>query len=410
MLDVNFVRQHFPALNGEWIFLDNAGGSQILGSIVERISDYLIYTNVQLGASYGVSQQSTQRVDQARHLMATFINAKNSDEIVFGSSTTQLLANLALAMSASFKSGDEVIVTNCDHESNIGAWTRLSALGVVVNTWKVHPETLTLELDDLENLLTEKTRIVAFTAASNVLGTLNSVAKITQLVHRYGAQVCVDAVAYAPHRAIDVQAWNVDYCVFGAYKVYGPHCSVLYGKHEHLLKLTNINHYFIANDDIPYKLQPGSANFELSWGAAGILEYCEMLATRFNDAPAATAHGRVHQAFEAIADHEAQLAQRFLHFLISQPKVRIIGNKSAEQSQRVPTISFAVEGKHASGIVKAMDPFKIGIRWGDFYARKLIESLGLAKQGGVVRVSMVHYNTLEEVDKLINCLDTGLLG
>jgi selenocysteine lyase/cysteine desulfurase len=177
-----------------------------------------------------------------------------------------------------------------------------------------------------------------------------------------------------------------------------------------IIKLTNINHYFIANDDIPYKLQPGSANFELSWGAAGILEYCEMLATRFNDAPAATDHGRVHQSFEAIADHEAQLAQRFLHFLTSQPKVRIIGNKSAEQSQRVPTISFAVEGKHASEIVKAIDPHKIGIRWGDFYARKLIESLGLANQGGVVRVSMVHYNTLEEVDKLINCLDTGLLG
>jgi len=410
MFDINFIRQQFPALNGEWIFLDNAGGSQILGSIVERISDYLINTNVQLGASYGISQQSTQRVDQARHLMATFINAKSPDEVIFGSSTTQLLANLALAMSASFKPGDEVIVTNCHHESNIGPWTRLSALGVIVKTWKVHPDTLRLELDDLENLLTEKTRILAFTAASNVLGTLNPVAEISQLAHRYGTQVCVDAVAYAPHRALNVQAWDVDYCVFSAYKVYGPHCSVLYGKREHLLNLTSLNHYFIANDDIPYKLQPGNANFELSWGAAGIIDYCETLATRFFDEPAKTTYGQVAQAFEAISSHEEQLAHRLLSFLASQPKVRVIGIESADQSQRVPTISFAVQNKHASEVVKAIDPFKIGIRWGDFYARKLIESLGLASHGGIIRVSMVHYNTLEEVDQLIQHLDSGLLG
>ncbi|MBC7880790.1 MAG: cysteine desulfurase-like protein [Anaerolineae bacterium] len=410
MFDINFIRQQFPALNGEWIFLDNAGGSQILGSIVERISDYLIHTNVQLGASYGISQQSTQRVEEARQLMATFINAKSPDEVIFGSSTTQLLANLALAMAASFKPGDEVIVTNCDHESNIGPWTRLCALGVIVKTWKVHPDTLRLELDDLENLLTEKTRIVAFTAASNVLGTLNPIAAITQLAHRYGAQVCVDAVAYAPHRALNVQAWDVDYCVFSAYKVYGPHCSVLYGKREHLLNLTNLNHYFIANDDIPYKLQPGNSNFELSWGAAGILEYCETLAMRFFDEPAKTTYGQVTQAFEAIASHEEQLAHRLLTFLVSQPKVRVIGIESADQSQRVPTISFAVQNKHASEVVQAIDPFKIGIRSGDFYARKLIESLGLASHGGIIRVSMVHYNSLEEIDQLIKHLDSGLLG
>ncbi len=410
MFDINFVRQQFPALNGEWIFLDNAGGSQILGRIVERISDYLIHTNVQLGASYAVSQQSTQRVDQARYLMATYINAKSPDEVIYGSSTTQLLANLALAMAASFKPGDEVIVTNCDHESNIGPWTRLSALGVIVKTWKVHPDTLRLELDDLENLLSEKTRILAFTAASNVLGTLNPIVEITQLAHRYGAQVCVDAVAYAPHRALDVQAWDVDYCVFSAYKVYGPHCSVLFGKREHLLQLTSLNHYFIANDDLPYKLQPGNANFELSWGAAGIVEYCETLATRFFDEPARTTYGQVTQAYEAIANHEEQLAQKFLTFLASQPQVCVIGSESADKTKRVPTISFAVQNKHASEIVEAIDPFKIGIRWGDFYARKLIESLGLSNLGGIVRVSMVHYNTLEEVDQLIKHLDSGLLG
>jgi cysteine desulfurase family protein (TIGR01976 family) len=405
MLDLDFVRSQFPALAGEWTYLDNAGGSQTLVGVADRVRDYLLSTNVQLGASYAVSRQAGERVAEATRAMAASINAGDEREVVIGPSTTQLLANLALAMRHQLAVGDEVIVTNCDHEANIGPWVRLADQGVTVKTWKVDPDTLQLRTSDLEKLLTERTRLVAFTHASNILGTVNPVVDITRLVHEHGARVCVDAVSYAPHRALDVRAWDVDYYVFSSYKVYGPHLAVLYGKRELLEGLATINHAFVPDDDVPRKLQPGSVNYELSYGLLGVTEYFEALARRSAGAPADSLHGRVSQAFELIAEQEEALAARLLDYLRGKRGVRVLGHDRPDRALRVPTVSFTVEGHDPAAVAAHVDGAHIGIRYGDFYARRLIEALGLGERNGVVRVSMVHYNTVNEIDALIARFD-----
>jgi cysteine desulfurase family protein (TIGR01976 family) len=408
MLDLDFVRSQFPALAGEWTYLDNAGGSQTLAGVADRVRDYLLGTNVQLGASYAVSRQAGERVAEATRAVAASINAADEHEVVIGPSTTQLLANLALAMRPQLAPGDEVIVTNCDHEANIGPWVRLADQGVVVKTWKVDPDTLELRASDLEALMSERTRLVCFTHASNILGTINPVADITRRVHERGARVCVDAVSYAPHRPLDVQAWDVDYYVFSSYKVYGPHLAVLYGKRELLEGLATINHFFVPDDDVPRKLQPGSVNYELTYGLLGVIEYFEALATRAASTLADGPHGRVVQAFEPVAEHEEALAARLLDYLRNKNGVRILGHDRADRRLRVPTVSFTAEGRDPAAVAAHVDGARIGIRYGDFYARRLIEALGLGERNGVVRVSMVHYNTLDEIDALIARLDPVL--
>jgi cysteine desulfurase family protein (TIGR01976 family) len=403
---IEFVRQQFPSLAGDWTFFDNAGGSQTLKQVVDRISKYLLTSDVQLGASYAISQLAGDRVAKAAQGMATFINAKSPSEVVMGSSTTLMIRILSLCISQTWQPDDEVIVTNCDHEANIGAWVALEKQGINIKVWRINPETLQLHLEDLEPLLSEKTRLVAFTHASNILGTINPVKEITQLVHSYGAKVCIDGVAYAPHRLIDVQDLDVDFYALSFYKVYGSHYALLYGKQEHLLAMPGLNHYFISQTDIPYKFQLGNVNFELSYGMLGLCDYLSELAQHtYNEQAALDLRSRMVQAFEAISVQEEELGDRFLKYLTSKPNVRIIGQPEASRTSRVPTISFVVEGVHSETIPLQVDKHNIGIRFGDFYAKRLIESLGLDKQGGVVRVSMVHYNTFEEVDRLIQVLE-----
>ncbi|HIK40739.1 cysteine desulfurase-like protein [Thermoleptolyngbya sp. M55_K2018_002] len=405
-LQLDYVRAQFPALAGEWVFFDNAGGSQTLKRVADRISDYLLTTNVQLGASYDVSQQSTARVAEAAQAAAMLINAAEPGEVVMGGSTTLLLRILSLCLGQTFRPGDEIIVTNCDHESNIGCWLDLRKQGIIVKFWNLNPETLQLDLDTLAQLMTPRTRLVALTHVSNILGTINPIRQIANLVHERGAMICVDGVAYAPHRQVDVQALDVDFYVFSFYKVYGPHYALLYGKREHLLTMPGINHYFISQETIPYKFQPGNVNFELSYGAAGVVDYLSDLAVQHgSDRPASDLFGRLSEAFDRIAEHEAQLSDRLLSYLHSQPRVKLWGDPTADRDRRVPTIAFTVGQLNSATIPPQIDRHHIGIRYGDFYARRLIEDLGLAQQNGVVRVSMVHYNTLEECDRLIAALD-----
>ncbi len=391
-LDVDRVRSEFPALAGEWTFFDNAGGSQVLERVAERVRDYMLSTSVQLGASYAASREAGERVDAAARATAAFMGARDEHEIVIGSSTTQLLANLAIAMREHIAAGDEIVVTTCDHESNVGPWRRLAAeRGAIVKEWRVDPKTLRLEARDLDALLSDRTRLVCFTHASNVVGSVHDVTALTRSAHARGAKVCVDGVAYAPHRKIDVAAWDVDYYAFSFYKVYGPHLAVLFGKRALLDALPCIHHDFIGRDVVPYKLQPGNVCFELCHGLGGIYEYFDAL-------------GGAAKAFDAIAAHEEQLAERLLAFLRSAPGVRIHGDASADRARRVPTISFTVDGRKSSDVVSAIDPHRIGIRFGDFYARRLVDELGLRAQGGVVRVSMVHYNSIDEVNRLVGAL------
>ena len=403
-LDLSFVRAQFPALQGDWAFLDNAGGSQALGRVIDRIGDYLRTTNVQLGASYAVSERASARMQDAQRRMATFVNAGRPEEVVMGPTSTLQVQLLARAMAHQFSPGDEVVVSRADHESNIGAWVGLDACGVIPRFWELNAVSGMLELDDLDRVMSPRTRLVAFTHASNIFGRIHPVAEITRFVHDRGAKVCVDGVAYAPHRAVDVTAWDVDYYVLSLYKVYGPHHALLYGKYEHLLELDNLYHYFIAKDRIPYKLQPGNPNYELSYGSIGIVDYVEELGVS-GDASAAPARARIEQAFDAIADHEQVLADRLLGYLATRPRVRVIGDTTADKAVRVPTVSFVVNGTDSQAIVRHIDTRQIGIRFGDFHSRRLVEHLGLATHNGVVRVSMVHYNTVEEIDRLIAGLE-----
>ncbi len=402
-LDLNFVRKNFPALDKDWIYFDNAGGTQTAKQVADRISDYLLTTNVQLGASYEVSVQSGARVEEAQQKWAEVINAANPSEVAFGSSTTMLLQSLARSFSETLKPGDEIIVTNCDHEANIGPWVRLQKLGIVIKTWKVNPDTFELKTDELEKLMTDKTRLVAFTHVSNIIGTINPVKEITKFIHDRGALVCVDGVAYAPHRLVDVQDLDVDFYVFSLYKVYGPHYSLLYGKHEHFEMLPGINHFFI--DEIPYKLQPGNVNYELSYGTLGIIDYFRSVYENENKRDKVSLHKQVSAVFDRIENHEEQLSAVLMDFLKTKSKVNLIGDLSHVKEIRVPTISFIVKGEKSSNITQKTDDHKIAIRYGDFYARRLIEELGLSEQDGVVRVSMVHYNSIEEVEQLVTALD-----
>jgi len=404
-LDLNFVRAQFPALAGDWVFLDNAGGSQALGRVIDRIGDYLRTTNVQLGASYAISERAGARMQDAQRRMAELVNAERPEEAVMGPTSTLLVQLLARAMAHQFAPGDEVVVSRADHESNIGAWVGLASIGVVPRFWELNPGSHLLQLDDLERVMSPRTRLVAFTHASNIFGTINPVAAITRFVHDRGAKVCVDGVAYAPHRAVDVRAWDVDYYVLSLYKVYGPHHALLYGKYAHLLELANLYHYFIAKDRIPYKLQPGNPNYELSYGAIGIADYLAELGARMGAPDAAAPRAQIERAFGAIADHEEALADRLLGYLATRPGVRVIGDPVADQAVRVPTISFVVDGVDSETIVRHIDAQQIGIRFGDFHSRRLAEHLELQRHNGAVRVSMVHYNTLEEIDRLIQGLD-----
>lgn len=405
-LDLARIRAEFPALAAGTVFLDNAGGSQVLARVADRIRDYLLHDNVQLGASYAASQQAGERVLAARRAVALLVNAPHDDEIVMGPSTTALIGTLVEALRPGLQPGDEVIVTESDHEANIGAWTRLADIGVVVRVWRVDAESLGLRLQDLDPLIGPRTKWIAMTQASNILGTITPVAEVARRAHAAGSKLCVDAVAYAPHRLVDVQASGADAVVFSFYKVFGPHYAVLWVRRELLLQLPSLNHFFIGREVIPYKLQRGNVNYELSYGCIGIVDYLRDVGTALGATGGDRA--RMQAAFDAFAAHEDALAEQLLAWLRERPAVRIIGLPSAAGGARVPTVSFVVEGRRSEDIVRQVDTHGIGIRFGDFYARHLIEALGLQAHGGVVRVSIAHYNTAQEISRLLQALEQAL--
>ena len=402
-LDMSYVRSQFPMLADGYAYLDNAGGSAVLGRVADRVRDYLLNSSVQLGASYGGSVSAGERVIQARESVAQLINAYHPEECVMGGSTTHLLQILCRAIAPSINSGDEIIVTNCDHEANIGPWQRLcEERGATLRIWSVDPSSLELELKDLDALLNSRTRYVAMTHASNILGSVNPVAEVARRVHAVGGKLCVDAVAYAPHRLVDIQASGADYYVFSFYKVFGPHFAVLWGHREALLELPSLNHFFIGQEVIPYKLQPGNLNYELSYGCMGISDYLLDIGQRLG--ATGTPRQVMQAAFDAFEVQEDLLAETLLAFLRDAPGVRIIGKPRVTAGDRVPTISFVVAGVQSEAIVRRIDAEQIGIRFGDFYARHLIEELGLTQHGGVVRVSIAHYNTVDEMQRLVEHL------
>ncbi len=403
LLDLDFVRSQFPGLDHGWVFFDNAGGSQILKRAVERINTFLFDKNVQIGGSYDVSQQAAKALMDSRVAAMNLVNATRPEEIVFGSSTTVLIQNLARSMRSQLSAGDEIIVTISDHESNIGPWDGLRDMGVVIKFWPLDTKTYELDIADLKPLLSEKTKLVCVTHVSNILGAINPIADIAAIVHAHGARLCVDAVAYAPHRAVDVQAMDVDYYVFSFYKTYGPHYAMMFGKYEHLLELDPLYHFFYGRDKVPGKLEPGNPNYELAYAVTGIVDYLCELGTK--SGATGTPRELILAAFSAITVQENALTERLLTYLRSRNDCRIIGESTNRNGRRIPTISFVFEGRNSEDICRAMDAYKIAIRFGDFHARRLGDHVGLPQYNGAVRVSMVHYNTIGEVDRLIAALD-----
>jgi cysteine desulfurase family protein (TIGR01976 family) len=402
-LNVDFARAHFPALADGWALFENAGGTLAADSVIERMQAYMTGTFVQPGAAYEASAEAAQRIAESQRLMAEMIGAA-PDEVMVGISTGMNVFLLSHAIRHWFKPGDEIVVTNLDHEANNGAWRRLEEFGLTIREWRINPETAELEVVELEKLLGPRTHLVCFSHLSNIVGGINDVPTITRLVHDAGALVCVDGVAYAPHRALDVKAWDVDFYLCSLYKLYGPHVSLLYGKREHLERAANNNHYFLA-DKIPLKLNPSGPNHELTASLSGIAEYFDLLHRHHFPDSNAPLHERVKQIYALIAEHEERIAQPFVDFLLAKKGVRLIGRQTADKEARAPTFSFTVAGRRAEEIAEALATFKVAVGAGDFYAARCIRDLGLAEAGGVVRASMVHYNNREEVERLIEGLD-----
>ena len=403
-LDVEFCRQHFPALGGSQVFFENAGGTLVPGQVIDRVRDYMTECQVQPAFSFKSSVLAAERIRQGTEAMAAFLNAK-PDEIVIGSSTTSNVYVLSQAILHWFKPGDEVIVTNQDHEANIGAWRRLAEIGVVIKEWQLNPETAELELGDLESLLNDRTRLVCFTYCSNIVGSIYDVKEITATVHAAGALVVVDAVAYAGHRSIDVKTLDVDFLLCSLYKFFGPHLGLLYGKREHLARTQNQCHDFIAGDNHGVRLNPGGICHELGAGAAGIAAYFDAVHNHHYPGTNLGFRERLDGVYELFSTHEESLSRRILDFFAAKPSVNLYGRSNAEKDGRVAVISFTVTGKSSQEIAQRLWEQDVAMGADDFYAVRCIDALGVDKQDGVLRVSMVHYNSHDDVDRLLACLD-----
>ncbi|KAI1847389.1 hypothetical protein JX266_006614 [Neoarthrinium moseri] len=393
--DISNVRSGFPALKQDQVYFDNAGGSQTLGTVVDLIYHYLTNNNVQLGATYRVGKLSTQKYAEGFAAAAKYVNAKE-DEIVFGSSTTQLFRNLSYALK--FKEGDEIVVSSIDHEANIAPWVDLAAREKLTLKWWTPAKSTNPKLlvDDLKPLLSSRTRLVTCTHTSNILGTITNVRAIADAVHAAGpeARLCVDGVAYAPHRGLDVAALGVDFYCFSWYKVYGPHVSMLYAsQHAQDSSMRSLGHFFKAGATLEEKIGLAGGSYELLQSIPAVLDYL---------GPAAAAA----ETWDGVVAHEQRLQATLLDFLNARPDVTIIGEPSADPAVRVPTVSFLVKGWSSQELVEAVErESNFAFRWGAFYSNRLVyELLGL-ESDGVVRISMVHYNTIDEVKGIIAAIE-----
>ncbi len=387
------IRSRFPALASDWAFMENAGGSQVPISVIEAVSNYYRENYVQVGAGYPHSDRATQTVADAHRFTEDLMGVGKAGKAILGSSTTQLFHTLAHAYSQILKAGDEIVIANNNHESNIGAWLGLEKQGIKIRYWEVDPVTGSLSIENL--VLTGNTKLVCFPHASNLIGEVIDVAEVTRVVHAAGGRVVVDGVAYAPHDLIEVEAWKVDWYCFSAYKVYGPHFAALFGRNDALAELHGPNHFFINETDWPYKFELGCLPHELLAGWLGLRPYLTALADEYVYGGRKT----IKKAIAAMRAQESPLVKSLYAGLANMPRVRLLGPSSSDH--RVGTLSFVVEGISSAEVVDHVHKERIAIRNGHMYAHRLCEAIGIAPEPGVVRVSVVHTNTAEEVDRFL---------
>jgi cysteine desulfurase family protein (TIGR01976 family) len=399
-LDLDFVRSQFPAFRepslAGFAHFENAGGSYAAGQTVAWLERYYRQTRVQPYYVFSASARAGEQMDASRTRLAAWLNA-GADEVQFGPSTSQNTYVLAQALRRHLAPGDEIIVTDQDHEANVGAYARLADDGVVVREWKVNPVTAELERKGLEALLGPRTKVVAFTHCSNVVGSINAVREFADLAHRAGAWAFVDGVAFAPHGLPDVHELGVDAYCFSLYKVYGPHLGALFLRRELNAALPNQGHFF--NDGLPGKrFTPAGPDHAQIAAVNGVADYMDAVADHHGlggQPPPARAAG-VRKLFRA---HETALLQPLLDFLVQHPKVRLIGRTRA--MDRAPTVAFTVRGQSSAGIASALAAAGFGVGVGNFYAYRLVKALGIDPDDGAVRVSFVHYTSQDEVDRLL---------
>jgi len=412
-LDLSAIRSQFPGLNRPDVFFDNPGGTQIAKPSLDRINQYLIESNANHEGAFATSIASDAVLDEAHRAMADFYNAASAEEIVFGNNMTTLTLHISRSLSRDWKEGDEIVVTRLDHDANVTPWVLAAQdRGVKVNWVDFDVEDGTLKLDELEKALERKPRLLAVGYASNSLGTINPVAKIIKMAHDAGTMVYVDAVQYAPHGPIDVQKLDCDFLISSAYKFFGTHSGILYGRQDILEKLFA---YKVrpATNKLPGKFETGTQNHEGIAGVLGAIEYFEWVGREFG---ASFVEGlkeegyqgrrlELKKAMTAIRAYEFELGRALLSTLESVPGLRIYGLADVLRLEdRVDTFSFRLEGMHPRVVAEKLAKQGIFVWDGNYYAINVTERLGLEDNGGMVRVGAAHYNTLEEVARLKEAL------
>ncbi|MBD1147713.1 aminotransferase class V-fold PLP-dependent enzyme [Pelagibacterales bacterium SAG-MED31] len=386
----------------KWSFFENAGGSYVPQQVINKLNEFMISTKVQPYAAYPMSKIAGANMDKATDYFSKMINA-NIKEIIIGGSTSINLYVLSNSLKYSLKPGDEVIVTNQDHEANISPWRRLSEVGAIIKEWRINPHTAELDINDLENLLTEKTKIVAVTHCSNIVGSVNDLKKISELAHKKNAIVIGDGVSYAPHGFPNVKELGVDFYTFSLYKTYGPHLALLYGKENILKKLPNQNHQFLEND-YPYTINPGGPNHEELVSLIGIYDYFLELYNHHFHNENLEINQKIEKVNSLISSHEEEIANELLNYLNNEKKYCLIGKDKISNKNRAPTISFFSKYKTSKEISDYLIKNNIATRNDNFYAWRCLKALGIDTEDGVVRLSMTHYNSKEDAQKVISAL------
>jgi len=405
-LDTAFIRARFPAFGEpslkDFGFFENAGGSYACGAVIEQLNRYYRQTKVQPYYDFPASRSAGAQMDSARSRMAAWLNVA-TEEVHFGPSTSQNTYVVAQALRRHLKPGDEIIVTNQDHEANIGAWRRLEADGIVIREWTVDPDSAELIPDGLDAWLNHRTRAVAFTHCSNVVASINPVRELTDRIHAAGAFAIVDGVSFCPHGLPDIRSLGADIYLFSLYKVYGPHLGVMFMRKELNAELPNQGHFFNAAKPTARFTPAGPDHAQIA-AANGVVDYFETVYLHHFTGPASEVE-QARAVRELFRAHEISLLQPLLDFLASHPRVRLIGR--AEADERAPTVAFTVDGVSSSELGSRLAELKLGVGVGDFYAYRLLQALGVTKdKGAAVRASFVHYTTEAEVSRLINALDS----
>jgi cysteine desulfurase family protein (TIGR01976 family) len=410
-LDLAHIRAQFPSLaqtvnNHPAVFLDGPGGTQVPQRVIEAISDYLRRDNANTGGAYSTSRHTDAMLTGARAATADFLNCA-ADEIVFGPNMTTLTYMMSRAVGRDLGPGDEILVTRLDHDANVSPWLALEEKGVTIRWAEINEEDCTLDLADLASKLNQKTKLVAVGYASNAVGTINPVKEIVRLAHAAGALAYVDAVHYGPHGLIDVAALDCDFLACSTYKFFGPHMGVLYGKRDHLQRLRPYKVRPLT-DAIPNRWEWGTLNHECIAGITACVDYIADLGRRANS-EAADRRAAIEAAFEAIHNYERGLMNGLIAGLKEIPSLKIYGiTDPARYADRCPTLAVRVINQTKDQTPLALAT-KLGERgfltWdGNYYALNLTEHLDVEKTGGFLRIGLVHYNTMEEVDRLLEAL------